>query len=220
MLSLILVLLGLISFVSFRFKLADSSLVFAKEFYSGVQRSLNPSQVNISLEKTDLKIRAKINPADSTNIESFFRTLEIENPGESELDIKLGDQAASYIEKIMLKNNLITDNSRLVNLNLKISTNQIYFDNKKVFGPFDISEENLLDNPSDSGNLRIKELGDSEYLIEIDNPEKVLAEGTLSGKLKLSDNLLDSKWWQILSKLAKINLKVERGVLSASVFLK
>lgn len=196
-----LILLGLVFFITFRFKLS------AKEFYSDIQRSLNPSQANILLNKANLKISFKINQLDRNGLE------------DQEIDIKLGDSTAEFLDKLLQKNHL-TDGLKPINLNLRILSKEIDFDNKKIFGPFDVSEENLLENPSDSGNIRTQVLGENGYLIEIDNPEKVLSEATISGKLKLSDNLTDSQVWQIVAKLARIRLKIEDGVLSGAVFLK
>lgn len=206
--ALLLILLGLISFITFRFELASIGVISAQQLYSGMQKSLNPSQATVTLDKTNLKINFKINQLDKNGLEN------------QEIDIKLGDFTAEYLNKIMMKNNLITENSRSLNLNLRILSKEIDFDNKKVFGPFDSSSENLLESPSDTGNIRIQSLGEDSYLIEIDNPEKVLSEATISGKLKLSENLIDSQVWQILTKLARIRLKVEDGMLRASVFLK
>lgn len=217
---LTLVLLGLISFIFFRFQLASSGLIDAKELYSGVQRSLNPSQVSITLDKNDLKVKLKIISADQLSFDVFLKGLGVDNPVDQEIDIKLGDQSAEFLDKLLRKNNLIDDNLKPISLNLRILSKEIDFDNKKVFGPFETSTENLLESPSDTGNIKTQALGESGYLVEIDNPGKVLSEGTLSGELKLSENLTDSGMWQILTKLAKINLKIEDGMLSGTVFLK
>jgi len=218
--TLILVLLGLISIICFRFQLTSSGLVSAKGFYVGVQRSLNPSNANVILDKENLKIVFKITSSDKDNFAEFLKNLGFLNFEDQEINIKLGDQSGEQLDKILRKNNLISENSKSINLNLRILTKEINFDNKKIFGPFDSMSENLLENPSDAGSIRTESFGESGYLVEIDNLEKVLAEATLSGKLKLSQNLIDSGWWQVVTKVAKINLKIEEGTLRGVVYLK
>ncbi|MDD2822680.1 MAG: hypothetical protein PHQ59_01230 [Candidatus Daviesbacteria bacterium] len=218
--TLILVLLSLISFIFFRFQLTENGLVSAKGLYAGMQRSLSPSQAYITLDKDNLKIVFKITNADKQVFAEFLKSVGIKNFEEQEINIKFADQNGEELNKILRKNNLISDETTKVSLNLKILTKEIDFDNKKVFGPFDSVAENLLENPSDAGSIRTEALGGSGYLVEIDNPEKVLTEGTLSGKLKLSENLVDSGWWQVVTKLAKINLKIQDGVLTGAFILK
>lgn len=217
---LILVLLGLISFIFFRFQLVNNSLVSARELYSGVQKSFHPSQAIISLDKTNLKIIFKISSSDRIGLEAFLKNLEIINPKDQEVNIELGDTTSEFVDKLISKNHLTQDNSKLITLNLRILSKEIDFDNKKIFGPFDSTSENLLESPLDSGNITTQSLGEDSYSIEIDNPGKILSESTLSGKLKLSDQLNDSEVWQKLTKLARINLNIEEGVLNGTIFLK
>jgi hypothetical protein len=200
--------------------LTDTGLVSAKEFYSDMQRSLNPSQISVISDKGDLKIKVKVVPADAESFKAFLNNLGVSDFGDQEIDIKLGESSAEFLDKVLRDNNLAENSSKSINLNLRILSKEIDFDNKKVFGPFDNPSENLLENPTSTGSITTKQVGKSGLLIEIDNPEKVLAESSVSGKLKLSDKLNESGWWQILPKLAKINLKVDDGVMTGVIYLK
>lgn len=214
---LILVLLGLISLIAFHFKFTNG--VLAQQLYSNFQKSLNPSKLNLALDKTDLKLDFKINPADKTSIEAFLKDLEIDNSENPLIDIKLGDSLAIYLDELLRKNNFTSGNISQVNLNLRILAKEIDFDNKKAFGPFDVLD-NLLESPSDTGDIRVQTLGANSYVVEIDNPEKALSDATQSGTLRLSENLIDSRWWQVLTKVARIKIRIEDGWLSGTILLK
>lgn len=218
--TLIIILLGLISFTFFRYQLYASGYVSAEEFYLGVKRSLNPSQANISLERDELVINFKVNQADQTNLEAFLKNFGMDSPDSRNLKIELGDQTASFIDKVTRDNHLVGSGAAGINLNMKILSKEIDFDNKKVFGPFDNSTEDLLENPSLEGSIKTQNIGENGYVIEIDNPEKVISEATLSGKLKVSEKLVDSRWWQLLFKLAKIKLVIDNGSINGTIILK
>ncbi|OGE69253.1 hypothetical protein A3J21_02960 [Candidatus Daviesbacteria bacterium RIFCSPLOWO2_02_FULL_43_11] len=81
------------------------------------------------------------------------------------------------------------------------------------------AEEKFLQSASGDGNIKVKDLGGGSFEVEIDNPEQVLASATMSGKLKLSQEASDSSLWQMLAKLAKIKLKVDRNTLWGVVVL-
>lgn len=215
---LTLILLGLVSLIFFRFQLTSAGLVSAQQFYFGIQKSFNPSLASFTLDKTDLKIRFKIVSSDKDAFKSFIKNLGLNNVEEAEINIKLGNETAEFLNTMMQRNHLAVGEP--VNLNLRILSKEIDFDNKKIFGPFDSTSEYLLESPSGLGSIKTDVLGENSYSIEIDNPAKAMAEGTLSGKLKLSDKLIDSGWWQVLTKLAKINLKIEDGALTGAIFLK
>ncbi len=217
--TLISILLGLISFTFFRYQLDKGVYASAEELYLGIERNLNPSQANISLEADELIINFKVNKADQINLATFFRSFGLDNPGNPSLSVSLGNQTASFIDKLMRDNHLTRDNATSLDLNMRILPKEINFDNKKVFSLFDNPSGNLLENPSSRGSIKTQSLDDG-YSIEIDNPEKVISEATVSGKLKVSEQLISRKWWQLLSKLAKIKLVIEDGVINGTVILK
>lgn len=218
--TLIIILLGLISFTFFRYQLYSGGLVSAEELYLGVQRSLNPSQANISLEDDELIVSFKINTADQTNLEAFLKNFGMDNADNQNLKIALGDQTANFIDKVFQNNHLIGSGTAGINLNMRILSKEINFDNKKVFGPFETATEDLLENPSTEGSIKTQSMGEFGYFIEIDNPEKVISEATASGKLKVSEKLINGRWWQLLSKLAKIKLTIDNGGVKGAIILK
>lgn len=218
--TLISILLGLISFIFFRYQLYTSGLVSAEELYLGVQRSFNPSQAIISLENDELVINFKVNTADQTNLEAFLKNLGIDNPDSQYLKIELGDQTTNFIDKMIKDNHLVGSSVVGVDLNMKILSREINFDNKKVFGPFETAAGDLLENPSTEGSIKTQSIGEYGYFIEIDNPEKVISEATKSGKLEVSAKLTEGGWWQLLSKLAKIKLIIDNGSIEGSIILK
>lgn len=218
--TLIGIFLGLISFTFFRYQLYANGLVSAEELYLGVQRSLNPSQASINLEQGELNINFKLNTADQTNLEAFLKNFGMDQPDSRYLKIELGDQTANFIDKIIRDNHLVNNGADGINLNMKILSKEIDFDNKKTFGPFDNSTGDLLENPATEGSIKTQSMGENGYLIEIDNPAKVISEATVSGKLKISEKLTESRWWQLLSKLAKIKLIIDDGVINGSIILK
>jgi hypothetical protein len=215
------ILIGIISFVILNFKLYTNGLVFANGLYSDIKRSLDPSKAIISLKNEDLVISLKINPADQGNLGEILNNLGIDkNLEDLNIKIKLGEETALYINKILEDNNLINDNLNSIIFNLRFRAKGIDFNNKKVYGIFESSNEVLLENPSVNGSIKTSLLGEKGYSIIIDNPEKVISEAMTSGDLKLSEELATSRWWQLLSKLATIKLKIDNGEVSGVIIFK
>lgn len=198
-LILSIIFIGLISFTVYR-------------LYPGVKNSFDPSQVIISLNQGDLEINFKINKNDQNFIS---KDLKDEN-----IKIKFGEETINFMNTILINNHLIDDNNKSVYINLKFQPKVINFDNKKTFDPFDLAKIDSLENPSLEGDIKVSPIGESGYFVIIDNPEKVINEATSSGKLKLSEELTASLWWQLLSKLAKIELKIDNGLLNGTIILK
>lgn len=208
---LIAILLGLVSFTFFRYQLYTNGVILVNELYLGVQRSLNPSQARLSLQNEELIINFKINTADQANLEVFLKNLGMEDMNSQSIKVNLGGETTDFIGKVIQPK---------VDLNLRILPKEIDFDNKKVFGPFDSTLGDLLENPSAEGSIKVQTLGENSYSVEIDNPEKVISEATLSGKLKVSEKLVNSGWWQLLSKLVKIKLNIDKVAISGAIILK
>lgn len=196
---LIIILFGLISFAAYK-------------LYPGIKNSLDPSQVVINFSQGELTINFKINESDQNLIGGGL--------GDENIKIKLGEEATNFMNTVLINNRLITDSNKSVNLNLKFQPRQIAFDNKKIFNPFDLTRADSLENPFSEGNIKISSLGENGYSVIIDNPEKLIFEATSSGELKLSEELTSSKWWQLLSKLAKIKLKIDNDLVNGTIILK
>lgn len=190
LLILSLILIGLIAFLSFK-------------FYPGIKNSLDPNQVIINFNQGELTVNF------------IGQDLVQEN-----IRIKIGEQAFNFMNTVLINNHLIDENNKSVSLNLKFQPKVISFDNKKTFNPFVLPKDNPLENPSLEGNIKVLPLGENGYSVIIDNPEKVINEATMSGKLNLSEELTNSKWWQLLVKLAKIELKIDNDLLSGVIILK
>lgn len=190
LLVLTIILIGLISIAIYK-------------LYPGVKNSLDPSQVIINFNQGELAVNF------------IGQDLTQEN-----IRIKIGEQAFNFMNTVLINNHLIDENNKSVSLNLKFQPKIISFDNKKTVSLFDLPEEDLLENPSLEGNIKVSPVGENGYLVAIDNPEKIITEATLSGKLKLSEGLTTFKWWQLLSKLAKIKLKIDNGLVNGTVILK
>lgn len=186
----IVILIGLIAFLTFK-------------FYPGIKNSLDPSQVIINFNQGELAVNF------------IGQDLTEEN-----IRIKIGEEAFGFMTTVLINNRLIDENNKSVSLNLKFQPKIISFDNKKTFNPFDLSKADLLENPSLGGDIKVLSLGENGYSVVIDNPEKVINDATMSGKLKLSEELTNSKWWQVLPKLAKIKLNIDDGSLNGTVILK
>lgn len=188
--------------------------------YARVLRSFNPSQVKIVLKNGELKVSFVVNSADQINLQNLLENFDVGNLNDQGLKIKLGDETFALMDKVFRENHLIDENGKPLSLNLIILPREIDFDNKRTFGLFEQSEVKLLKNPSPEGNIKTQAISETGYTIEIDNPEQVFATATASGKLKVSARLADFRWWQLLSKLAKIQLRIDNGSLNGTILLK
>jgi len=69
------------------------------------------------------------------------------------------------------------------------------------------------------GQMSVQNLNDGGYQIEIENPNSVALGLVNSGQIKFSSQLDDSGLWQLISKFARIRLRVADHLLKGVVEL-
>ncbi|KKS69148.1 hypothetical protein A3A14_01820 [Candidatus Daviesbacteria bacterium RIFCSPLOWO2_01_FULL_43_38] len=175
----------------------------------GVQNIFDNSRAQVYIEGEKVVATFTIAPKDRESLEQFSGNLGLEGDFTKGVVVGLDEQSLSFLKNFLPRE-----------VNLKVRPKSIEL-NSQV--PPDLvgkaAEEKFLQSASGDGNIKVKDLGGGSFEVEIDNPEQVLASATMSGKLKLSQEASDSSLWQMLAKLAKIKLKVDRNTLWGVVVL-
>lgn len=167
-----------------------------------LSKSLNLSKAGILLQDRKLTASLKIAEKDDQAFKEFLRNLGVQENLTGDITLTVDETTAGQLQQFLPQDTV-----------LKISGKSIEFssDNLSFFEIFTkrfINSGEELQSAQNEGSLKVKDLGEGKFEIEIDNPEQVINSATLSGKLKISKEEEASGIWQSFAKLAKIKVRV------------
>lgn len=176
----------------------------------GAQNIFDSSKARVFIDGQKVFATFTIAPKDRESLEKFSRNLGLEEDFTKGVAVGLDEQSVNFLKNFLPKE-----------VNLQIRPKSIEFQSQVPLGLLSqVSEEKFLQSASGDGNFKVKDLGGGSFEVEIDNPEQVLSSATASGQLKLSQEASDRSLWQMLAKLAKIKVSVDRHTLWGVVVLR
>lgn len=165
------------------------------------------SQARVFIEDESLKVAFTISPDDQPNLKLFNQKLAI---GEAYLDgiaLKLDTQSIKKLEPFLP-----------LELIIQIEPERIEFQNGIVPGFASSLVTETTELSTGSARLKMVRYSQTEYSLEIADPEPLLQQATASGQFVLSDKLL--QLYPILERVSTIEMNINGKSVSGEVKLK
>lgn len=175
----------------------------------GVQDIVYASKAEVFIEDEQVVASFHITSKDQGDLKEFTKNLGVEGDFTKGLAVTLDRESLAYLRNFLP-----------LETTLEIGPKSIKFGSSEPIFFGQGLEEKLLRSAQEEGSFKVRDLGGGNFEIEIDNPEQVLSSATESGKLKFSQGTKEQDLWQILSKLAKIKLKVGGRTIFGAVILR
>lgn len=167
------------------------------------------SRAKIYLSRHKVVAEFQIAPYDRENLGKFTHTLGAGDAFAQGFSAEVDEQTAESLKTFLP-----------IEVKMNIFPGKIDFSSNGQSSLSRLSEgSEIFQSAAGEGALKVEDLGGRNFQIEIENPKQVLSQATVSGKLRLSQSLSTSGFWQLAAKLAKIKLKVNDRFLEGTVVL-
>lgn len=174
------------------------SNVFAWQSLPLVGQLAETSKVRVFLSGQQVVTQFQITPFDQENLTKFSQSLEFGEDFVQGFTISIDDKTSDSLKDFLP-----------LEASLKILPKEVMFSSNGWNGLSKIPLNNeLFQSAYQEGKIKVEDLGGGNFQIDIENPAQVLSDATISGKLRLSEQLIKGGLWQRLSKFARISLKV------------
>lgn len=177
-----------------------SKLKNSPEVILGITRQ---SEANITLEGQDLDLTFNILPQDQQMANEFSQSLGVDNSWEQGIKVVISSQAEDFIKNYLP-----------LKVNLNFTAKRLQFSSEP--NNASLTEPNLIPATSSAG-VKLGELTDSGYQVEIDDPSLVFNQAAERGQIRISPKA--AAIWQLLAKLAKITVKLRPHSLIGEIDL-
>ena len=165
------------------------------------------SLVKIRTENQSLKLEFHISPKDQPLLDQFNQKLGVDD---------------GYLEGISIDLDPVTikklDNFLPVELTMKVSPQNLNFSSGMFPGFASAVAPETKEFSTGSGKLRFTESSETEFKLEITDPEPLLQEATSAGKFVLSDKL--KQLFPILARVSTIEVNVNGKNVNGNISIK
>lgn len=184
----------------------DDLKVLATKLYEG-NVFKEKSSAKIWTENQSLKFKFQITSNDKAAINQFNQKLGIGNEYLDGISLDLDPETIKEL------NNFLP-----VDVTVKITPESINFSNGGTSGIVSSLVGDAKEYSTGSGKLRYRQSLDTEFQLEITDPEPLLKDATASGKFVLSDKL--QPLFPILARVGTIEMNVSGKSVNGNISLK
>ncbi|MDO8498777.1 MAG: hypothetical protein Q7S44_03245 [bacterium] len=184
-------------------------------FISGWQQKITPSQAYLRLDGKTMLLKLAVTPQDEITLRQFSQNLGVDEKWAEGLKVELSEENAAAFSNLLpsLKDPLG------MKVEVRISPTQLEFGAEETSGIFNPSQE-VYKTASFGGMLKVERLTMGGMMVDIEEPGQVMAEAVAAKQGSVSPQLLDEGFFKLLTKVARIKMKVQNHTLSGVLMLK